>query len=119
MPCDVIGINIQDSIGNHIQDYAGSIQKHRIMPDGTVVSDVTQKERKEGRKNILERIKKEAKEGHGCRIEGYFEVIRVPGLFHISHHAFNDLLQALNADGIQLDNSYTINHLSFGELKDK
>ena len=61
MPCDVIGINIQDSIGNHIQDYAGSIQKHRIMPDGTVVSDVTQKERKEGRKNILERVKTEAK----------------------------------------------------------
>ena len=41
MPCDAIGINVEDSIGNHIEDYIGHIKKHRIMSDGTYISDVT------------------------------------------------------------------------------
>lgn len=119
MPCDVIGIDVEDSIGNHMQDYFGHIQKHRIMPDGTYVSDVTQEERHESRRAMLERLKREVKEGQGCRLEGYLEVVRIPGNFHVAHHAFNDLLQALHADGVTFDNTFTINHLSFGDLKDK
>ena len=52
-------------------------------------------------------------------MEGYLEVIRIPGNFHIAHHAFTDILGALHAEGIELDNSFKINHLSFGDIKDK
>ena len=38
MPCDVIGIDVEDSIGNHMQDYFGHLTKHRIDPDGTYLS---------------------------------------------------------------------------------
>ena len=44
---------------------------------------------------MLDRLKREVKEGHGCRLEGFIEVLRIPGTFHISHHAFEDLHQAM------------------------
>lgn len=40
---------------------------------------------------------------------------RVPGNFHIGHHAFTDVIQQFTAKGIRFDNSFKINHLSFGE----
>ena len=40
----------------------------------------------------------------------------MPGNFHIGHHAFFDMIQMLDGKGIMLDNSFKINHLSFGEL---
>ena len=43
-------------------------------------------------------------------------MFRVPGNFHIGHHAFIDMIQMLSGKGISLDNSFKINHLSFGEL---
>ena len=51
-------------------------------------------------------------------MRGFLEVIRIPGNFHISHHAFTDILGALNREGIQLNNSIKINHISFGEKAD-
>ena len=38
MPCDVIGIDVEDSIGNIMQDHYGHLTKHRIDPDGTYLS---------------------------------------------------------------------------------
>jgi hypothetical protein len=43
-------------------------------------------------------------------------VFRAPGNFHIGHHAFFDMIQMLDDKGIRLDNSFKINHLSFGAL---
>jgi hypothetical protein len=39
----------------------------------------------------------------------------VPGNFHISTHAYNDILMALMHEGHHLDFSYKINHISFGK----
>ena len=38
MPCDIIGLNLQDSMGNQVNDYYGDVHKHRIAADGSVVS---------------------------------------------------------------------------------
>ena len=86
--------------------------------NGDYISVESWKEKNESRKVILDKIKKELKENQGCRIAGFIEVVRVPGNFHISHHAFGDLLNALNAEEIYLDNSFRINHLSFGTKAD-
>ena len=118
MPCDVIGVDVEDSVGNHIQDYYGELHKHRIDADGKNINIETWKEKNENRRVILDKIKRELKEEQGCRIEGFIDVVRVPGNFHISHHAFRDILQALERDGIKLDNSFKINHLSFGQKTD-
>ena len=38
----------------------------------------------------------------------------MPGNFHISSHAYNDILMTLMMQGYQFDFSYRINHISFG-----
>ena len=118
MPCDVIGMDVEDSIGNRIQDYYGELHKNRMDEDGNYLSVETWKEKNESRRAILDKIKRELKENQGCRIAGFIEVVRVPGNFGISHHAFVDILNALNSEDIYLDNSFKINHLSFGTKAD-
>ena len=88
MPCDVIGVDVEDSIGNVIQDYYGELHKHRISGKGEELSVETWSEKNTNRQSILDRIKKELDEEQGCKIEGFIEVIRIPGNFHIDHHAF-------------------------------
>jgi len=39
---------------------------------------------------------------------------KVPGNFHLSTHAFGEVVQRLYMTGKRLDFSHTINHLSFG-----
>lgn len=95
MPCDVIGIDVEDSIGNHIQDYYGELHKHRLSKSGESLSIESTKEKNANRREVLDRIKKELKEGQGCKIEGFIEVVRIPGNFHIAHHAFNDIMSVL------------------------
>jgi len=51
-------------------------------------------------------------------MKGYFKVYRVPGNFHISTHAFGDIVMTLRREGYHFDASYTINHLSFGNKED-
>ena len=38
MPCDVIGLDLQDEMGNHIQDYSGQLFKHRLDKNGNELS---------------------------------------------------------------------------------
>ena len=50
-------------------------------------------------------------------MKGFVEAVRVPGNFHIGHHGFQDIVQRMNSVGYQLDNSFKINHLSFGAME--
>ena len=42
----------------------------------------------------------------------------MPGNFHISHHAYREIVETLRKEQKQFDFSYTINHLSFGKEQD-
>ena len=118
MPCDVIGLDLEDSTGNHIQDYYGELHKNRLDSNGNIVSTESWAEKTANRRDIAERVERELAEGQGCRIQGFIEALRVPGNFHIGHHAFGDIKMHLNMKGLKFDNSFKIHHLSFGELAD-
>ena len=45
MPCDVIGLNLQDSMGNQVSDYYGELHKHRLDKDGKELSIETWQEK--------------------------------------------------------------------------
>ncbi|TNV72109.1 hypothetical protein FGO68_gene1724 [Halteria grandinella] len=64
--------------------------------------------------DLLNRVKEEISQEQGCQLKGYFEINRVPGNFHVSSHAYSDILMALMMEGYSFDFSYKINHLSFG-----
>ena len=96
MPCDIIGLDLEDQLGNHISDYYGELHKHRLSEEGESLSIESWKEKNENRKVIADRIEAEVKAKQGCRLEGFIETVRAPGNFRISHHAFMDILMHLS-----------------------
>ena len=118
MPCDVIGLDLEDNLGNKMDDYYGELHKNRIDSKGNHLSTESWKEKVDNRRAIVERTEQELKDGQGCRISGYIETKRVPGNFHIGHHAFGDIKMSLGNKGYKFDNSFKINHLSFGKKTD-
>ena len=41
MPCDVIGLDVEDNMGYHIVDYAGELQKIRMDSMGNMLETET------------------------------------------------------------------------------
>ena len=56
MPCDVIGLDLQDEMGNHIQDYSGQLFKHRLDKNGNELSIETVEEKKDKRQDVSDRV---------------------------------------------------------------
>jgi hypothetical protein len=52
--------------------------------------------------------------GQGCEIEGTVKIRKVPGNFHISHHAYRDVISRLYSSGKRINFSHKINKLNFG-----
>ena len=48
-------------------------------------------------------------------MEGTVIINKVPGNFHLSAHAFGDVVHRLYMSGKALDFSHTIHHVSFGD----
>ncbi len=53
-------------------------------------------------------------EQEGCIVEGTVIINKVPGNFHLSTHAFGQVVQMIYMGGRQLDFTHTVKHLSFG-----
>jgi hypothetical protein len=51
----------------------------------------------------MERIINDIKEKKGCRMQGFFEIDRVPGNFHFSCHAYGNLIHRLVNQGYRKD----------------
>ena len=56
MPCDVIGLTIEDKMGNRVNDYYGELHKHRLNSDGEELSIETWEEKNANRQDVANRI---------------------------------------------------------------
>ena len=45
--------------------------------------------------DLLNKVKESLEASQGCELVGNFEINRVPGNFHVSTHAYGDVLAAL------------------------
>ena len=66
---------------------------------------------------MLKIAKEQLENKEGCQLYGYVLINRVPGNFHISTHAYNDIMVSLAHHGYTFDYSYYINHISFGKMQ--
>lgn len=55
MPCDIIGLNLVDSLDNRIADYYGDLHKHRISSDGRDLGVETWGEKNSARSVVRDR----------------------------------------------------------------
>jgi Endoplasmic reticulum vesicle transporter len=78
---------------------------HGLVLDGQASND------------ILEQTIKALDAREGCNLVGTVIINKVPGNFHVSTHAYGDVVQRLYMGGRALDFSHEIKHLSFGNDK--
>ncbi len=98
----------------------GSVRKYRLNRNG---------EEFDGGKNFqllnqpnqekqYQTAKQAFEKGYGCRLTGDFTVKEVPGNFHISSHAYQNIYARLRIQNVikTLDMSHKIHYLFFGDL---
>jgi hypothetical protein len=129
LPCSIVSIDVQDIMGTHTLNVHGTIVKTRVDKDERLLEKMVEI-KKEGGGAVVshdghshehveqpnyDEVKNAVLAGEGCNLKGQLEVLRVPGNFHISSHAFGDILGRLQSEGVyKFDISHKINHLSFG-----
>lgn len=131
LPCQIISLDLQDIMGTHSLNIGGKLFKNRLDKNGLVLGVMEHFKNKpsvparvHGHDNHsndsdmsdYEEIKKAVQNGEGCKLVGTIQVLRVPGNFHISSHAYGNIIARLAAENIyDFDISHTVNHLSFGD----
>ncbi len=121
LPCELVSLDTQDVMGTHSVNKHGTLVKKKLNSQGQVVG--IENDFKTGHDDTpqpdFELIKAAVKNKEGCQIVGNIEVLRVPGNFHISSHAYGTTIARLITEtDFKLDITHTINHISFGEERD-
>jgi Endoplasmic reticulum vesicle transporter/Endoplasmic Reticulum-Golgi Intermediate Compartment (ERGIC) len=132
LPCSIISIDAQDIMGSHSLNVHGLITKTKLDKDGNSLGSFLEAKTGDKKKETdgkdghnhpnppnYEDVKKAILAEEGCRLEGTISVLRVPGNFHISTHAYGNIIAKLISEGIfATDLSHKINHISFGDETD-
>lgn len=127
LPCSIVSLDVQDVMGTHSLNIHGNLVKNRIDEHGNLIS-IFKEPKEEGHSHDAhtqvpqpdyEELKKEIQNKEGCQLVGNISVLRVPGNFHISSHAYGRTIARLVAEGVfKYDISHKINHISFGDESD-
>lgn len=95
----------------------GSVQKRRLDENGNFLEEGSFEILHEPNQMRQYELAKEAfQKKLGCRLIGTFTVKEVPGNFHVSSHAYQNLYTRLIIDGVisTLDTSHKIHDFYFG-----
>lgn len=115
-PCHLIGLDVSDYIGTHRVGDNEHLKYVALSSTGEVLSPVDMTTDAETTIAAFKRAKA-AKEG--CRIEGYFSVLMVPGNFHVAFHSKGEAVKLLlDREGpFEADFTHVIHNLYFGSAK--
>jgi hypothetical protein len=115
-PCQLIGLDVSDYIGTHRLGDNEHLQYLALSPAGEVLQPVDMKMEVERTISEFKRAR-DAKEG--CRVQGHFSVLMVPGNFHIAFHSKGEAVKALmDREGpFEADFTHVIHTLYFGTAK--
>jgi len=83
MPCGLISVDQQDSIGNHRLDISDTLTKTKYSKNSFAIPGKVSSE--------LDDVTKAVEEDEQCRLSGHIDINKVPGNIHISHHAYTQL----------------------------
>ena len=115
-PCNLLGLDVSDFIGTHVLGDHENLVYTTLDTEGNEVGVVNMDDTPENtKKNFYEAFEK----GYGCRIQGFFNVLLVPGNFHIGFHSKDKIVyDVLTEKGpFEVDFTHTFKHLYFGATK--
>ena len=127
LPCSIVSLDVQDMMGNHSLNVHGRLSKNRVDRDGNFIALYVEPKHPDGEHRHvtdvpqpeLKDLKREIKDQEGCQLVGNINVMRVPGNFHISSHAYGRTITKLITNSeFKYDISHKINHISFGDEDD-
>jgi len=72
MPCELLSLDVQDIMGTHIVDIAGSLYKKHLSADGKVIGQQSMFDMVQSKQDLIEKVKRELDQRQGCRLEGFF-----------------------------------------------
>jgi len=108
IPCGMVGMDLQDSVGGHSMDVGNALKKVQITAQGAYKANQRVDASLQGIRNALN-------DGDYCRVEGFFKVGSLPGNFHLSFHSQHALVhQLFHQDLHKMRFEHTLSHLSFG-----
>lgn len=107
--------NIVNSKGNIVRKYDDPVGEIKKTPTVVHAGHAHEGEVVAPQPNY-EEVKLAIKNGEGCHLMGSLDVLKVPGNFHISSHAYSLTIGKLANEGLyNFDLTHTINHISFGK----
>jgi hypothetical protein len=116
LPCYIISVDQEDSIGNHRLDVSDTLIKKRLSKTGQEIRTPIDETLP-----YFQLVENAILQDEGCLIEGYIEINKVPGNIHISHHKYGDLYMYLKFNRPELFNKMYLNHkinvLNFGDAE--
>ena len=127
LPCSIISLDVQDMMGNHSLNVHGKLEKKRVDSKGNFIALYTEPSHPQGENHHITDIpqpnltdlKTEISNKEGCQLVGNINVMRVPGNFHISSHAYGrSIAKLISETDFKYDISHKINHISFGDESD-
>jgi hypothetical protein len=118
-PCHLLGLDIVDYVGTHRVAEHRTLKYWTLNTNGEKLKEVDMDMNEQDTKaEFMSAYEKE----YGCRIEGYFNILLVPGNFHIAFHGKAQLYMEImreRAGQLNVDLTHTINHLYFGATKNQ
>ena len=131
LPCSILSLDVQDIMGSHSVNVEGTLIKNNINKNGNIISKYEESNnfnKNSASKNShdhnisqpdIDNVRGSLKREEGCQIFGSINILKVPGNFHISSHAFAQTIGRLASEGAyDFDLTHTINHISFGDEDD-
>lgn len=113
LPCNLVSLDQEDSIGNHYFDKSDTILKKRVTPQGVSVNF-----RNQGQNANMLYTALENKDT--CSLVGNLDISKVPGSFHISFHNYRPLFSQLKREKPELAKNINLNHqikyMYFGKM---
>jgi hypothetical protein len=117
MPCHIISVDQQDSIGNHKMDIKDTLTKNiqvlEIFPSSKKYEPKGNLEIKDVEESVLK--------SEGCYINGKIPISKVSGNIHISHHNYGNIYKQLKYqkrdvwDKLSFSHSFAL--LYFGDVE--
>ena len=113
LPCNLVSLDQEDSIGNHHFDNSETIKKKRVVKGGSQIDFRNQGQNHESLYKALE-------ENETCSLVGHLDISKVPGSFHISFHNYRPIYSKLRTEKPNLSNKINLNHqfnyMNFGKV---
>lgn len=115
-PCPLLGLDVTDMVGTHRMAEHQFLKYTTVDQSGTFVENMNMQLNDEDAIHAHTRGKEL---NYGCRIQGYFTILLVPGNFHIAFHSRVEAVRTLlsRTGPFEVDFTHTINHLYFGSAK--